>query len=144
MTMDDDVRNAARTLRRGTVRLGRRLRAERPRGGIALQQLALLVHLSRNGPMSPGELAAAEYVQPQSLTRPLASLQRNGLIVRAADAEDGRRAQLQITLEGVGVVHADMHQRDLWLAQAMTELTATERELLRLAGELMQRLADSG
>jgi hypothetical protein len=33
--------------------------------------------------------------------------------------------------------------RDRWLAQAMAgQLTPTERELLRLAGELMDRLAE--
>jgi DNA-binding CsgD family transcriptional regulator len=35
-------------------------------------------------------------------------------------------------------------QRDTWLAQAMTtQLTPTERELLRLAGGLMERLAEA-
>jgi hypothetical protein len=36
-----------------------------------------------------------------------------------------------------------MDQRDQWLAAAMAEkLTSTEAELLRLAGELLERLAD--
>jgi DNA-binding MarR family transcriptional regulator len=140
---DDDVREATRALRRGTLRLAHRLRVERPRHGISLQKLGLLVHLSRNGPMSAGELAAADHVQPQSLSRALASLHSAGLILRTVDPQDHRRAQLEITLEGTGVVHADMHQRDLWLSQAITEqLSPTERELLRLAGELMQRLAE--
>jgi hypothetical protein len=35
-----------------------------------------------------------------------------------------------------------MRRRDQWLMSAMSaELTPTERQLLRLAGELMQRLA---
>jgi DNA-binding MarR family transcriptional regulator len=145
MNMDDEVREVARSLRRGTLRLAHRLRIERPRHGISLQKLGLLVHLSRNGPMSPGELAAADHVQPQSLSRALASLESGGLIVRTTDPHDHRRAQLEITLDGTGVIHADMHQRDLWLAQAIAEqLTPTERELLRLAGELMQQLAETG
>ena len=37
-----------------------------------------------------------------------------------------------------------MQQRDSWLAAAMAaQLTSTEIELLRLAGELMERLADA-
>jgi hypothetical protein len=37
----------------------------------------------------------------------------------------------------------DMHQRDAWLAKAMESLSVTERELLRLAAQLMERLADA-
>jgi hypothetical protein len=37
-----------------------------------------------------------------------------------------------------------MHQRDLWLADAMARLlTPAERQLLALAGELMQKLAEA-
>jgi hypothetical protein len=37
-----------------------------------------------------------------------------------------------------------MHHRDLWLADSLSrQLTPTERQLLHLASELMQRLADA-
>jgi DNA-binding MarR family transcriptional regulator len=142
MNADDDLHAAARALRRGTLRLGRRLRAERPRQGVTLQRLALLVHLNRHGALSPGELAQLENVQPQSLSRPLAGLERDGLITRTPDLGDRRRARLEITAVGIRAVRDDMRRRDRWLMEAMREeLTPTERELLRLAGELMQRLA---
>jgi DNA-binding MarR family transcriptional regulator len=142
--MDDDSAETARALRRATMRLARRLRAERPGRAIGLQKLSLLAHLSRTGPMSPGELAAADHVQPQSLTRALAGIERAGLATRTTDPDDRRRAQLEITREGLGVLHADMHHRDLWLAESISrQLTPTERQLLRLASELMQRLADA-
>jgi DNA-binding MarR family transcriptional regulator len=109
-----------------------------------LQKLSVLAHLNRSGPLSPGEVAAADRIQPQSLTRALASLEHEGLIRRSADPRDHRRARLELTAAGVGVLHADMHQRDVWLARVIGEqLTPTERELLRLASELMQRLADA-
>ena len=95
--------------------------------------------------MSPGELAAAEHIQPQSLSRTLAGLAQDGLITRRVDAEDRRRSTLKLRLEGQGVLHADMHQRDLWLADAMQRLlTPAERRLLALAAELMQKLAEAG
>jgi len=138
----DDLHVAARALRRGTLRLSRRLRAERPRDGVTLQGLALLVHLNRHGPLSPGQLAQLENVQPQSLSRPLTALERAGLINRTPDPVDRRRARLEITPAGIGAVTDDMRRRDRWLMEAMSEeLSPTERELLRLAGELMQRLA---
>jgi DNA-binding MarR family transcriptional regulator len=126
------------------MRLARRLRAERPRPSISLQKLSVLAHLNRSGPLSPGEVAAADRIQPQSLTRALTGLERDGLITRTADPRDQRRARLELTAEGLAVLHADMHQRDVWLARTISrQLTTTERELLRLASELMQRLADA-
>lgn len=141
----DELRDAARSLRRGTLRLARRLRVERPRHGVSQLKVGVLAHLHRDGPMSPGELAAAEHIQPQSLSRTLASLEKEGLITRRVDHADRRRSTLEVTLQGQGALHADMHQRDLWLADAMTRLlTPAERQLLALAGDLMQKLAEAG
>jgi DNA-binding PadR family transcriptional regulator len=92
--------------------------------------------------MTPGELAAAERIQPQSLTRTLASLSRDQLTTRRPDGDDRRRSRLSITDAGRRALLQDIRQRDSWLALAMAqELTPTERELLRLAAELMGRLA---
>jgi DNA-binding MarR family transcriptional regulator len=142
---DEDLLHAAAVVRRGTTRLARRLRMERQRAEGTLLELAILAHLSRRGPMAPGELAAAERLQPQSLTRALARLERDGLAARAADHEDRRRSLLAVTDAGRAVLSRDMEQRDAWLAAAMgQELTGAERGLLRLAGELMDRLAEAG
>jgi DNA-binding MarR family transcriptional regulator len=139
-----DVRGAAVALRRGVVSLGRRLRAERAGGGLTALELSVLGHLRRRGPMTPGELAAAEQLQPQSLTRTLASLQAQQLTSREADQRDGRRSLLAITDSGLAALASDMQRRDSWLAEMMAEtLTHAERELLRLAGELMERLPDA-
>ncbi|MGH2896379.1 MAG: MarR family winged helix-turn-helix transcriptional regulator, partial [Solirubrobacteraceae bacterium] len=76
------------------MRLARRMRAERPRHGVSQLKIGVLAHLKREGPMSPGELAAAEHIQPQSLSRTLANLEQNGLITRQVDAGDRRRSTL--------------------------------------------------
>lgn len=131
---------AATAVRRGVTSLGRRLRLER--GGLTALELSVLGHLHRRGALSPGELATAERVQPQSLTRTLASLEAAGLLARGADPDDGRRSLLVITEAGRDALRNDMQQRDVWLSQAMNhELTSTECELLRLSGELLERLA---
>ena len=137
-----DVLTAATAVRRGVIRLSRRLRAERPAHDVTLLQLAVLAELNDTGPMTPGQLAAAQRVQPQSLTRVLATLEARGLLGRQAHPGDGRRALLAITADGHQALRRDVDARDRWLAQAMAgRLTPTERELLRLAGELMDRLA---
>jgi DNA-binding MarR family transcriptional regulator len=116
---------------------------ERPVPGESLLHLAVLSLLYRRGPMTAGQLAVAQRVQPQSLTRAFASLEGRQLITRAADPDDGRRSLLAITEQGAEVLGADMGRRDAWLALALDEhLTPTERDLLRLASGLLERLAD--
>jgi DNA-binding MarR family transcriptional regulator len=141
----DELQRIATGLRRATMRLARRMRLERPEARVPSQELGVLAHLNRRGPMTPGEIAAAERVQPQTLTRTLAELENKGQVLRRADAEDRRRSLLSITDAGLQTLANDMRQRDSWLSLAMAEeLTLTERRLLFLAGELMERLADSG
>jgi DNA-binding MarR family transcriptional regulator len=143
MTVEDPL-PAATAVRRGTTRLARRLQMERPEPEGTLLELSILGHLSRRGPMSPGALAAAERLQPQSLTRTLASLERQRLVIRERDDGDRRRSVLAMTEAGRLALRRDMRQRDAWLAGAMAQqLTRAEQELLRLAGELMERLADA-
>ena len=135
---------AATAVRRGVIRLGRRLRMERPAHDVTLLQLGVLAELHDGGPLTPGQLAATQRVQPQSLTRVLASLEASGLAGRQVHPQDGRRALLAITEAGRDALRRDVGQRDSWLAQAMAaQLTPTERELLRLAGDLMTRLAET-
>ena len=142
---DQELAQAAATdVRRGIFSLGRRLRLGRSAASLTTLELSVLGHVHRRGPLSPGDLAALERVQPQSLTRTLTSLQEHGLTVREPDPADGRRSLLAITTAGLTALRAEMDQRDTWLAAAMSvELTEAEIGLLRLAGELMERLADA-
>jgi len=117
---------------------------ERPERAVASAELSVLGLLYR-APMSAGELAWAERVQPQSLTRTLAALEERGEIGRHPDPADRRRSVLSITESGRTVLLADIAQRDDWLARAMAEqLSAAETVLLTMAGELMERLAEAG
>lgn len=146
---DDELLETVAAVRRGTTRLARRLRMERPGPGPGEPELSnlamsVLANLHRRGPMTPGALAGAERLQPQSMTRTLAGLEHQSLVIRHRDSRDGRRSLLGLTEAGAGALVRDMRQRDDWLAEAMArELTRTERELLRLAGDLMERLAES-
>jgi DNA-binding MarR family transcriptional regulator len=140
---DEQLLQTAAAVRRGAGLLARRLRVERPEPGETLLRLSVLTHLHGRGPMTPGALAAADRLQPQSLSRTLAGLESDRLISRTADGQDRRRSVVAITRAGEDVLRRDYRQRDSWLALAMAGLTPTEREVLRLAGELMERLADS-
>jgi DNA-binding MarR family transcriptional regulator len=136
---DENVRR----IRSAVVRLSRRLRAERPADALAPTKISVLAQLWRNGRMSAGDLADLERVQPQSLTRTLASLEADGLILRRPDELDRRQHVIGITEAGVQALSEDMQARELWLAKAMNiHLTAAERQLLADAADLMDRLAD--
>jgi DNA-binding MarR family transcriptional regulator len=140
---DEDLLMTATAVRQGATRLARRLRIERPETSQTALELGILAHLHRRGPMTPGALATAERVQPQSLTRTLARLERQHLAARQPDDRDHRRSLLAITAAGRQALATDMRQRDAWLAEAMArQLTRPEQELLRIAGGLMDRLAD--
>jgi DNA-binding MarR family transcriptional regulator len=144
MDLDDhDLLPEAARLRRGIVRLNRRLRQERGEGSLSPNPLSVLGHLGRHGPATPGEVAAAERQRPQSLTRVFAELEAEGLIVRAPGTADRRRSVLSLTEKGRRALERDMAERDAWLATALASLSPTERGVLELAGALMERLADA-
>jgi DNA-binding MarR family transcriptional regulator len=139
----DPLIESAAEIRRGALRLARRLRAERPSGGLSPNKLGVLAHLYRHGPSTPGDLAAAEHQQPQSLTRVFAELERAGLVSRTRSGRDRRRLVIDMTPAGRAALAQDMAGRDAWLASALASLTETERQVLRLAASLMDRIADA-
>jgi DNA-binding MarR family transcriptional regulator len=143
MPDDDAARRAAvaADLRRGVTRLGRRLRAEGPPGALSANKMSVLSHLRRDGPSTPGQIAAAERQQPQSLTRVFTELEREGLVSRSRSDRDGRESVLSLELAGLSALTRDMARRDAWLAGALEGLTAAEVGLLDVAAGLLDRLA---
>lgn len=135
--------DAADRVLSGVVRLGSRMRAERPRNGLSLAMLGVLLRLSVRGTMTTGALAASLKVAPQSMTRIVASMAENGLIERSPAADDRRQILVSMTESGRQSFAQDAQARRAWLAAAMAaELTTAERDLLRVAGDLMIRLAE--
>jgi DNA-binding MarR family transcriptional regulator len=130
---------------RGVLRLGRRLRSERPGSSVSLSALGMLSTLHRVGPMPAARLAQAERLQPQSLSRLIAQLERDGLIQRRPGPEDRRTLILEITAAGRQALSRDMAARRAWLEGAMRRvLVPGEREMLAHAAVAMLRLADEG
>jgi DNA-binding MarR family transcriptional regulator len=135
---------AAAEVRQGVIRLARRLLGERTARPLSIGKLSVLADLIRESPVTAGKLAAAQNQRPQSLTRVLAELAQEGLIIRTRGDQDHRQVMLEITAAGREAVRREMAGRDAWLSVALADLTDTEREVLRLAGRLMDRLAGSG
>jgi DNA-binding MarR family transcriptional regulator len=149
MTISETRSDAAlaSALRISVSRLARRLRAERAAHGLQPElsdtQIGALATLERKGPMTPGELADHEKVQPPSMTRVIAVLEQRGLVIRAAHATDKRQVVLTVTSEGREVVHQSRRLREAWLARRLRELTPQERAKLRAAAPILEKLSQS-
>jgi DNA-binding MarR family transcriptional regulator len=109
---------------------------------LSSNKISVLGHLRRHGPSSPGEVAATERQQPQSLTRVFAELELAGLVRRSPNESDRRGAVLELTRDGAGALRRDMAHRDAWLAEALEELPDLDVEVLGLAAVIMDRLAE--
>ncbi len=124
------------------TRLGRRLRQERDTD-LSASQLAVLGTLRREGPLTASALAAAEGVQPPSMTRTVACLHERGLVERAAHPSDGRQTIVALSEFGEQVLAEERRRRDDWLGRRLRELDPADRELLRRAAAVLERLARS-
>ena len=146
-TLEKRVRSnagLATELRFAVMRLRRRLAREKhPDNDLSVSSMAVLYALNRHGDLTVGALAAREQVQPPSMTRTVTALADAELVERHAHPSDGRQVVVRITDEGRAVVHADLARRDRWLSRRLEELTPDERDLLRRAAPLLQRLAEA-
>ena len=130
----------ASTMRVSVMRLSRRLRSERADHGLSLTQVATLATLDRHGALTPRDLADHENVQPPSMTRILAGLEERDLITRTPHASDGRQHLVALTPAARDLLREDRRRRDAWLARRLSELTQDERDLLRSAAALLDRV----
>jgi DNA-binding MarR family transcriptional regulator len=106
-----------------------------------LSQISALSSLHKCGPMTPGELASREGVQPPSMTRVIGALEDMGYISKRAHPNDGRQVIVELTEHGLGFIEADISAREAWLDARLSELDETERETLSRAAEIIDRMA---
>ena len=138
----------ATALRISVSRLARRLRVERlvpelAEPALSDTQLAALATLERHGAMTPGELAEHEKVQPPSMTRVIAALVDWQLVTRAPHPTDRRQVILTVTAGGRDLVHKVRRRREAWLARRLAELSPQERDTLRAAAPILEKLSQS-
>jgi DNA-binding MarR family transcriptional regulator len=128
-------------LRLDVMRLARRLRAERADYSLTLTQLSALSTLERLGPLTPSALAENERVQPPSVTRVVAALEAKELVTRQPHPTDGRQCVIALTRAGKALVAENRRRRDAWLAKQLRALDEGEREALRAALPVLERLS---
>jgi DNA-binding MarR family transcriptional regulator len=136
-----DTAALAHDLRLAVMRFSRRLRSQRVDTTVTLTHLAALSTLKRHGPMSPGELAAHERVQPPSMTRVVVALEAQGLVTRTPHPTDGRQVVIDLTPQAEALLGEEAQAREAWLSGRLAELDPEQRDVLRRAAEIMDELA---
>lgn len=134
----DEVEVAAR-LRVSATRLARRLRREST-GGLTPSQLSALTTVHLHGPLTLGELAERERVAPPSITKAVAKLEADGLVVRAADEADRRVSRVRTTSPGEALLEENRQRRTAWLTQRIHELDPAEQAVLAAALDVLDHL----
>jgi DNA-binding MarR family transcriptional regulator len=135
-----DAELAAR-LRLVVARLARRLRRE-TEGAASPSQLSALSSIARLGPLTLGELSAAEGVQPPTMTRVVSCLEDQGLVTRAVDPTDRRVARVSTTAAGDGFLERSRHRKDAFLAARLQALGDADRAAVARAAEVLERLLE--
>lgn len=128
-------------LHSAAIHLLRRLRKQDVAAGLSAARLSILSVLVFGGPRTLGELAAAEQVRPPTMTRLIAGLEADGLVLRLADREDRRIARVRVTAKGVRILQEGRDRRVGDLATRMSALDSGEVALLRVAAGIMERVA---
>ncbi len=130
-------------LRLVVARLARRMRQQQSIGStddMTVARYAALAAIERMQPVTLGSLAAAEHVQPPSMTRIIDRLEAMGLATRTIDTNDRRVVRIGITPEGGRVLAEVRTTGDAFLAKRIARLNAEERALLARALPLLERI----
>ena len=140
--ISDSVAALAAQLRPSLLRFTRLVRNQRVDTSVTLTHLSAMATLVQHGPMSAGELATCEKVQPPSMTKVLATLEERGLVSREPHPDDKRQAIIAITEAGEALLIEERRSRDRWLSLRLATLTAEERDVLHRVVPILDKLAD--
>ena len=123
------------------MRLARRLRQMQDDSlDLTPSQLSAMAVLLNSGDLLMGELAAQEKVKPPSMTRIVNSLEADGYVARRPDPRDHRQCLVALTDSGREVLLANRRRRDEWLAVRLAELDPADREILRHAIRVLDKV----
>jgi DNA-binding MarR family transcriptional regulator len=137
-----DLNRAGNDLRVVVGRIVRRLRQAHATGEATLSELSVLSRLDREGPATPGELAALERVRPQAMGATLTALEQRGLVGRTPDTGDGRRVLMSVTAAGRRVLVDRRSLNTQRMAHALQGLSQADQRRLVSMIPLLERLAD--
>lgn len=133
--------DTAMHLHSAAIRLLRAVRTADAETGVSAPKLSALSVLTFSGPMSLSALAKAEQVRAPTMSKLVADLEAEGLVVKRADKDDKRGVRIEATAKGRALMEEGRKKRLALLMKRLTRLSAAERAELHKAADLMLRLA---
>jgi DNA-binding MarR family transcriptional regulator len=121
------------------TRLNRKLR-QQALAGLSPAQASALGTVNRLASPTLGELAAAEQLQPPTVTRLVASLESRGLVAREADGIDRRVVRVRLTAEGRRNLQRIRTLKDAFLTRRLGDLDPADRNLAEGLTSLLERM----
>lgn len=113
-------------------------------GRLSFTTLSVLHTLSRYSPLRLSELTATEQVTQSAITQLVTRLERDGLVERRPDLDDGRAVLVHLTPAGAAVVAGRRANRVTRLAGLTDQLTPAERATIAAALPALSRLTVLG
>jgi DNA-binding MarR family transcriptional regulator len=140
----DDVETGEQTelaarLRLVVGRLHRRIRID-GRESIPPLQLSALVTVEQHGPLRLSELARREAVTAPTMSRVLAALDEQGLVIRTPDPHDARGVRIVLSEEGAARIAEVRSHRTALVARRLARLDDEERERIAAALPALEAL----
>ena len=126
-------------------RLSRRLRstAAARDAGLTPTAIALLLAVVRTGPVRVSELAESERLNPTMVSRVVAGMVHDGLVVRSSDERDRRAAWVEATPVGRRLAGRMRRERTEAVNLALSELCEAERRRIEAALPALESLAEA-
>ena len=137
--MTKDATEVADRLHSTAIHLLRQVRRQDAATGLSASRLSALSVVVFAGPLSLGDLAAAEQVSPSTMSRVVSGLVDDGLVRRTADPRDARAVTLKATAKGNRVLQQGRRRRVAQLAAGLAALTAKELETVDAAVTAVQK-----
>jgi DNA-binding MarR family transcriptional regulator len=109
--------------------------------GMTPSLMSALATVSREGPITLGDLAAAEKVTPPMATKLGNQLAERGLVDRIGCDDDRRVVRLHLTAEGRQVLDRASKRRNAFLAERFAALSDQERRAIADAVTVIERVA---
>jgi len=130
-------------LHSSAIHLLRQLRREDDASGLSAPRLSALSVVVFGGPLTLGQLAAAEQVKPPTMTRIVTGLEKDALVQRIADSHDRRLTRIRATDKGQRILAAGRARRVEKLATAVKQLDPSELAELARGVQLLEAIIGS-
>jgi DNA-binding MarR family transcriptional regulator len=131
--------DAANRIHSAAIHLLRRVRAEDAASELTPARLSALSVVVFAGPLSLGELAAAEDVRPPTMTRIVDALQEAGLVEKLP-AGDRRSISVAATAAGRQLLDEARERRLRTLAELLGGLDRAEAQTIAAAADLIEQV----